>query len=126
MTESVSSTIINVTWEEVPPIDQNGIIVTYEVCYEPLETFDGILMKEIANTSELFYRISGLEEFVEYNISIRAYTSEGPGPYSDTVEEMTQTDSMFCYHIKYMTELLYLSTCGLYCRATYCSLKYNI
>ena len=78
----------------VPPIDQNGIINTYEVCYEPLETFGGMIMKEKVNASELFYLLSGLEEFVDYNISVRAYTSEGSGPYSDVVMEMTLADSM--------------------------------
>ena len=78
----------------VPPIDQNGIINTYEVCYEPLKTFGGMIMKEKVNASELFYLLSGLEEFVDYNISVRAYTSEGSGPYSDVVMEMTLADSM--------------------------------
>ena len=83
------------TWEEVPPIDQNGIIINYEVCYEPLETFDDAIMKEIVTIgTDLFYMLSGLEEFVNYNISVRAYTVEGPGPYSDAVFEMTQPDSM--------------------------------
>ena len=52
-------------------------------------------MKEMVNASELFQVLSGLEEFVEYNISVRAYTSQGPGPFSDDVTQMTQEDGMF-------------------------------
>ena len=105
MTESRSSTSIDVSWEEVDPIDQNGIIITYEVCYEPLETFDDVIMKETMNTTNISYELYGLEEFVVYNISVRAYTIEGPGPYSDAVLEMTQPDSMlinlYCDYFKY-------------------------
>ena len=36
-----------------------------------------------------FTVLTGLEEFVQYNISMRAYTSTGSGPYSTGVVEMT-------------------------------------
>ena len=68
----------------------------YEVRYDPLKTFDGQISTEtvtITNTSLLCAVLAGLEEYVEYNISVRAYTSAGPGPYSDPVTERTYTDS---------------------------------
>ncbi len=37
--------------------------------------------------------LSNLEEFVSYAISVRAYTSEGAGPYSEEVTVMTPEDS---------------------------------
>ena len=40
---ATSATSITVMWEEVPPLDQNGVITMYEVLYVPLETFDGTL-----------------------------------------------------------------------------------
>ena len=95
MTVVLSSTEIEVSWEEVPAINQNGIITMYEVQYIPLETFGGeiyTLTANITNTSLLFIVLTGLEEYVEYNISVRAYTSAGPGPYSDGVVERTDTD----------------------------------
>ena len=52
-------------------------------------------MKEIVNASELFLELTGLEGFIEYNISVRAYTSQGPGPFSDDITQMTQEDGMF-------------------------------
>ena len=36
--------------------------------------------------------LTGLQEFVDYNISVRAYTSVGEGPYSTEVTEMTAED----------------------------------
>ena len=92
---SPSSTAINVRWEEVPSIDRNGIIIVHEVCYQPLETFSNTITKEVVNASELFLELTGLEEFLEYNISVRAYTSQGPGPFSDDITQMTQEDGMF-------------------------------
>ena len=37
--------------------------------------------------------LTGLEEYVEYNISVRAYTRAGSGPHSDPVTKMTDMDS---------------------------------
>ena len=86
---AVSSTEIEVSWEEVPAIDENGVITMYEVQFVPLETFEGQIS---ANTSQLNTTLTGLQEYVEYNISVRAYTSVGPGPYSDLVVNRTLED----------------------------------
>ena len=80
-------------WDQVPAINQNGEITMYEVHYNPLETFDGQISTESTNTSLTCTDLTGLEEYVEYTISVRAYTSAGPGPYSDPVTERTYTDS---------------------------------
>ena len=92
---TISSTMNRVTWEEVPEIDQNGDIILYEVQYEPLETFGGMLMVEtanISNSSILEVVLMDLQEYVDYNITIRAYTSLGPGPSSPVVINRTFED----------------------------------
>ncbi len=81
-----------VTWDIVPPIDQNGIITMYEVLYQPLETFDGAILTQTMNVTERSANLTDLEEFVDYNISVRAYTSEGEGPYSEEITIMTPED----------------------------------
>ena len=89
-----SSTTIIVTWDSVPPIDQNGIVTMYEVLYEPLETFGGaieILTRNVSVT-DMSVLLMDLEEFVFYNISVRAYTSVGEGPYGDRITELTNSD----------------------------------
>lgn len=88
----LSSISILVTWEEIPVFDQNGIIIAYEVLYEPLETFGGEIETEAVNTTNTFITLSALQEFVGYNISVRAYTNAGPGPYSDIVTDITPED----------------------------------
>ena len=86
-----SSTQITVTWDEVPAIDQNGIIVIYEVRFDPLQLTD-VLMTEYRNTTDMSVVLTGLQEYVDYNISVRAYTSVGPGPLSEDVTERTFED----------------------------------
>ena len=89
---TISSTEILVSWDEVPAVDQNGIIVLYEVQYETLMTFDGQLMTMAMNTSNTSIVLGGLQEYVEYNITVRAYTSVGPGPFSPGVDNRTFED----------------------------------
>ena len=93
----LSSTEIQVSWEEVPAIDQNGIITVYEVQYEPLETFGVLVIQTINITANTTTKnLTGLEEYVDYDITVRAYTSVGPGPYSDPpITERTMEDCKF-------------------------------
>ena len=91
----LSSTSINVTWGEIPPIRRNGIITAYEVLYEPLETFGGLIGSESVNTTNMYFVLFGLQEYVDYNISVRAYTEVGPGPYSQGITNQTFQDCEF-------------------------------
>ena len=87
------------TWDSVPPIDQNGIITMYEVLYQPLETLSGTLETLIRNVSmmEMSVVLTDLQEFNSYNISIRAYTSVGEGPYSEDLTATTLENGIHTY-----------------------------
>ena len=92
---AISSTEILVSWEEVPAISRNGEITMYEIQFVPLETFGGLITNDTVYTSNgavFMMALTGLEEYVEYNISVRAYTSAGPGPYSVGVVNRTDID----------------------------------
>lgn len=84
------------TWSEVRPIDQNGILIEYEVLYEPLEMFDGLLSPQAIaiNSTVLGVVLNDLMPYVSYNISIRSYTSVGPGPYSEQITATTLEEGM--------------------------------
>ena len=88
--------MIVVFWDEVPELDQNGIIITYEVQLEPLDFPADILVDQL-NTTDLQERATGLQEAVNYSIRVRAYTSLGPGPYSDPVTARTSEDGNVSY-----------------------------
>ena len=92
---AVSSTSIRVSWEEVPAIDQNGIITTYEVRYQPLMTFNRTLMTMsvlIEDPTTMSIALENLMEYVQYNISVRAGTRVGEGPFSPEITERTNED----------------------------------
>ena len=55
-------------------------------------TFDGELMTMTMNTSNTSIVVGGLQQYVEYNIIVRAYTSVGPGPFSPGVDNRTFED----------------------------------
>ena len=48
--------------------------------YQPLEAYDMDPLRQ--NTTELSTSLTGLHEFANYSIQVRAYTDAGPGPYS--------------------------------------------
>ena len=93
-TTAISPTEIMVTWDIVPEIDQNGVITMYEVLYVPLETFGGAIGDNTTIVmTERMATLTDLQEYVNYTISVRAYTSVGAGPYSDGMIVRTQEDS---------------------------------
>ena len=92
MATAVSSVEISVSWEEVPQADQNGIVIAYEVLFEPQVTFDGALMEEVINVTNMSVLLNDLHPFVNYSISVRAFTIVGGGPCA-TVIALTLEDS---------------------------------
>ena len=89
--ESISSTSIRVSWGKVPAIDQNGVITQYEVEYNQ-STFDSVPTTQNIIVNSTMTVLTGLEEYVEYSIQVRAYTSQGPGPYTDAIYVTTDED----------------------------------
>ena len=85
-------------WEDVQEIDENGVIIAFEILYIPLETFNGRLVPELVNTSasNSTVTLNNLEEYVFYNISVRAFTSVGAGPFSPFITPRTSEDSKLC------------------------------
>ena len=95
MATVVSSTEIMVTWGIVPLIDvQNGVITMYEVLYQPQETFNGAIgdLTVTVSAPEMSVVLMNLQEYVNYTISVRAYTSVGEGPYSEGIYVMTPSE----------------------------------
>jgi len=88
-----SSTAILVTWEPIPEIDQNGIITLHEVEFNQ-STFNEISNSNLTTTngSQLIVELEGLEEYIEYSVRVRAFTSVGPGPFSVAVMNRTLED----------------------------------
>ena len=86
----VSPTIIRVTWDEVPPIERNGIITEYEVEYNQ-STFD-INTTQTVTVNSTMAELTGLHEYVDYFIRVRAYTRVGAGRYTPDINTTTAQD----------------------------------
>ncbi len=97
---SHSPSEIQVTWTTLPEIDRNGVITQYEVFY--ISTFDFVNGSITANRDTFSVNITGLEEFVVYNVTMRAYTSVGPGPFSDIRMEQTGSAGEYQSNIVYL------------------------
>ncbi len=63
-------------WTDVQEIDRNGIIVAFEILYIPLNTFEGMLIQGMVNTSasNRSVEINSLEEYIQYNVSVHEHT----------------------------------------------------
>ena len=94
--QSVSTTDIGLIIIAPTPIEQNGPIIAYEIS---IVTFRFSIPSELRNTTDIpdgypltinvIFNASTLQEFVEYNISVRAYTATGPSVFSSIVRQTT-------------------------------------
>ncbi len=84
----------------------------YEVLYEPLETFRGAIGPLTRNVSGIvnLLVLMDLQEFVSYNISVKAYTSLGDGPYSEPFTDMTLEDCKLLLNNYNYSQLSYLNS----------------
>ena len=64
----------------------------YQVMFVPQETFEGNIGADLVNTTNTNITISDLQEYVVYNVSVRAYTSAGAGPFSAHISVRTLQD----------------------------------
>ena len=94
---TISSTELSLEWEHPPSVDRNGIITSYEVFYEPLNTYSGLITNASVIVPNRSAMLTGLEENTGYNVFVRAFTSVGPGPYTVPVTSMTLMDGTFCF-----------------------------
>ena len=78
-------TVISISWN--PPAIPNGIIIVYEIRYRE-STSTGSY--NITNTTNTEYSIVGLIPNTSYTIGVRAYTSIGPGEWTDREYATTQ------------------------------------
>ena len=90
---SISSTSLHISWDPVPAMDRNGIITNYDVTYSQ-STFQSLqpsVTVSVQGDNESV-TLTGLEEYVVYSITVRAYTAIGPGPYSPLQNRRTLED----------------------------------
>ena len=91
-----TSTTLLVTW--LPPSTPNGVLSSYELYYRGESSLNPVpasfiqplsLSVSAPNTSLV---LSDLVPYSNYTISVRAFTSAGPGEYSDVIVDRTEED----------------------------------
>eukprot|EP00117_Sycon_ciliatum_P022357 scpid935/ scgid0353/ Receptor-type tyrosine-protein phosphatase S; Receptor-type tyrosine-protein phosphatase sigma len=95
LVNALSNTSVRVSWSEIPPDEQHGLITTYEVLYQQVDndTTSISLFGSVntTNGSELFIVLSDLDTFRLYEIQVRGFTAVGPSNFSEAVTERTLT-----------------------------------
>ena len=86
--QNTTSTSILVSWEEVESELRNGIITGYTITYQSLTENDNGFVQAGPNDHQA--NLTGLKEFVEYYISVVAFTVKGYGPPSVIVVRTDQ------------------------------------
>ena len=102
--QNLSSTIIKVSWEKVQAELRNGIITGYVIMYQSLtENDNGRMQVPDPDTRSII--LARLKEFVDYNISVVAFTANGDGPPSIIVvrtdEDSKSNIVLFLLCLKY-------------------------
>ena len=80
-----------VEWGEVPPADQNGIILSYTVTYKGLP--DGSPERKVVDAPITQANLTGLDEYTNYSITVFASTVKGDGNASGPIVVITDEDS---------------------------------
>ena len=96
--QNASSTIISVSWEAIQPELQNGVITGYNITY--LSQTENDIGFVPAGPNDRQANLTGLKEFVKYNISVVAFTVKGDGPPSVIIVR-TDEDSKRSLSIKF-------------------------
>ena len=88
---NTSSTSILVLWDEVQAEHQNGIITGYTITYQSqTENHNGSVP---ASPGDREKNITGLREYVDYDITVFASTAKGEGPSSPVIVVRTDEGS---------------------------------
>ena len=91
--QNTSSTSISVSWEDVQADLRNGIITGYNITYQSQTENDNGFVTAGPNDRQA--NLTGLKEFVKYNISVVAFTVKGDGPPSVTVVRTDQDSKSY-------------------------------
>ena len=85
--DEVNQTTYKISWAPLAREKRNGIVIAYEIKRETAST--GARSKRpltdiiYSNSANSFTLVSGFQLGCEYNISVRAFTTVGGGPFGE-------------------------------------------
>ncbi|KFM60834.1 hypothetical protein X975_15368, partial [Stegodyphus mimosarum] len=86
---SVTNVSINIEWNEPQPF--TGPILSYSI----KKTNTVTQLSEVIPVQTTSYSITGLSPYTNYSVKVRAFTSVGPGPWSDVYYSLTRAGIPF-------------------------------
>ena len=90
---AVTATSIAVTWQPLPPCEQNGVITSYTIAYR-MEGETGMSFNEsVVNGTSLMHVVASLTPYTNYSIKMAASTSVGRGDFGPNVTVQTNESS---------------------------------
>ena len=90
---AVTATSITITWQPLPPCEQNGVITSYTI----LITKEGLSFDErtvMANVTSMMF--TSLSPFTTYGVQLAASTMIGRGNFSSLVTIRTNESGTHC------------------------------
>ncbi|XP_075993488.1 netrin receptor DCC [Genypterus blacodes] len=84
--EPVSPTSVQLSWE--PPAEPNAPLLGYRVIWTESPT----AKEQMVEVNALTYQMEGLAKFTTYSVQVMAINRYGPGPASQSVSVITQSD----------------------------------
>ena len=95
---AISPRTINTTWEPPPPYHLGGVITSYTLTYRGVERDTSLKTKILTVLNGSIYitpALTDLEEDTHYEISVRANTSVGAGPWTNLTVHTPEDGELF-------------------------------
>ena len=90
---AVTATSITVTWQPLPPCEQNGDITNYTIAYRMEGGMDMSFNESVVNAPNLTDVVESLTPYTNYTIKMAASTSVGRGGFGPNVTVQTNESS---------------------------------
>ncbi|KAK9700492.1 EPTP domain [Popillia japonica] len=81
--------VVCITWDPPTREHRNGRIIKYDIQFHKKIDHRNVFERNVTTTKAVF---TNLEEESEYVFHIRAYTTQGPGPFSEKITFATDRD----------------------------------
>ena len=104
----LNETTFNISWAFLPREKSYGKVILYEVKQDlkGLRSRRSTAYSKVVNSKETFVVLYELQMCAQYHVSVRAYTSAGPGPYSPNM--LLETSSKYTLNRLKNNELSFL------------------
>ena len=111
-TVSTTATSITVTWQPLPPCEQNGVITNYTIAYRMEGRTDMSFNEIVVDAANRMHVVESLTPYTNYTIKMAASTSVGRGEFGPNVTVLTNESSEALHSSKPKIALCYELSVG--------------